>query len=312
MRQQGKKTTLADICGAGCEDYAMDSDHNHLLFTHSHKRPPECHIALFPLRCCNLIFQTKKSILILYDHWGCQMWQGINRYFISEPLTSSCSLTLYVLWHLLTNMEDVRTDKLNKIWLNIGHSLPLNLILWSNFYSNIIFDVFTYSLWRRSTAHYELFNRKHCLKVPAFPRETGIDKSIALLDKSTQKIFQFMCNIKIYEYFSLSPQNSTNTDSLRSYCATNMQISQHQSEQLVITRPKWPETAPIKRNKQHRNQGCPAGLLWKPHSPDILQSSHGKQLRMVNVLFKSIARAAVPNTDDPRLWLCYGTVQCAT
>lgn len=170
MRQQGKKTTLADICGAGCEDYAMDSDHNHLLFTHSHKRPPECHTALFPLRCCNLIFQTKKSILILYDHWGCQMWQGINRYFISEPLTSSCSLTLYVLWHLLTNMEDVRTDKLNKISLNIGHSLPLNLILWSNFYSNIIFDVFTYSLWRRSTAHYELFNRKHCLKVPAIPK----------------------------------------------------------------------------------------------------------------------------------------------
>lgn len=121
-----------------------------------------------------------------------------------------------------------------------------------------------------------------------------------------------MCNIKIYEYFFLSPQNSTNTDSLRSYCATNMQISQHQSEHLVITRPKWPETAPIKRNKQHRNQGCPAGLLWKPHSPDILQSSHGKQLRMVNVLFKSIARAVVPNTDNPRLWLCYGTVQCAT
>lgn len=136
---------------------------------------------------------------------------------------------------------------------------------------------------------------------------------MALLDKSTRKIPYFsLCATSKFMNIFLSPQISTHTNSLRSYYATNMQMSQHQSEHLVITRPKWPETAPIKCNKQHWNQGCPAGLLWKQHSPDILQSSHGKQLRMVNVLFKSIARAAVPNTDNPHLWLCYGTVQCAT
>lgn len=81
-------------------------------------------------------------------------------------------------------MEDVRIDKLNKILFNIGYSFLFNLILWLNFYFNIIFDVFIYFFWRRiSIVYYELFNRKYCLKVFVFLREIDIDKSIVFLDK---------------------------------------------------------------------------------------------------------------------------------
>lgn len=80
-------------------------------------------------------------------------------------------------------MEDVRIDKLNKILFNIGYSFLFNLILWLNFYFNIIFDVFIYFFWRRSIVYCELFNRKYCLKVFVFLREIDIDKSIVFLDK---------------------------------------------------------------------------------------------------------------------------------
>lgn len=80
-------------------------------------------------------------------------------------------------------MEDVRIDKLNKILFNIGYSFLFNLILWLNFYFNIIFDVFMYFFWRCSIVYYELFNRKYCLKVFVFLREIDIDKSIVFLDK---------------------------------------------------------------------------------------------------------------------------------